>query len=279
MRGRPPRATPLRCRGFAIASAARLGNWAVVDQRADRSRTARHRGVAGDPCLGKSRPRNPVSRSCRSTSGSACQCCGDRRQFVGDLLRGSPRWPSELISRIVSIRYDWRTARPSARSRPRRSPAPSRRRVQRRGVGRQHRHQPALDILLEHRQFETVRRQYVGHPHRAAARAGNDRDPVAARRLAVGEGGRDIDHVIEILAADDAVVAENRVVGRPACASAPVCEAAARRPASERPTLATIIGLPARAAFSATAGNERVADALEKHNEDVGAAGVEHQST
>ncbi len=86
-------------------------------------------------------------------------------------------------------------------------------RVLRRAIGGQERHDAALDIVLQHRQFEPVRRQYVGHPYRAAARAGDDRDPVAARQLAVGEGGGDIDHVVEVFAADDAVVAEDRVVG------------------------------------------------------------------
>ena len=34
------------------------------------------------------------------------------------------------------------------------------------------------------------------------------------RQLAEGKGGRDIDHVVEVLAADDAVMPEDRVVDR-----------------------------------------------------------------
>ena len=57
---------------------------------------------------------------------------------------------------------------------------------------------------------------------------------------------------------------------------APVCEAAARRPASERPTLATISGLPACGRLvgdGAEAGS--IANTFEIGEEDVGAAGVE----
>ncbi len=42
-------------------------------------------------------------------------------------------------------------------------------RVLRRAVGGQERHDAPLDVVLQHRQFEPVRRQDVGHPHRAAA--------------------------------------------------------------------------------------------------------------
>ncbi len=88
-------------------------------------------------------------------------------------------------------------------------------RVLRRGVGRQQRHQALLQILFEHRKFEPVGRQDVGHPHRTAARAGDHRDAVAFGQFAEGKGGGDVERMVEVFAADDPVMAEDRIVDRP----------------------------------------------------------------
>ena len=55
-------------------------------------------------------------------------------------------------------------------------------------------------------------REDIRHPYRAAARPGDHRDAVAARQAAEREGGGDIEHVVEILAVDDAVMAKDRVI-------------------------------------------------------------------
>ena len=120
---------------------------------------------------------------------------------------------SEPISRIVSIRFDFA----DDLDEPRVADLVDRLRgavdrVLRRGVGGEEREDTPLDVVLQHRQFEPVRRQDVGHPYRAAARPGDYRDAVAARQPTEREGGRDIEHMVEILAADDAVVTKDRIV-------------------------------------------------------------------
>ena len=72
-----------------------------------------------------------------------------------------------------------------------------------------------MEVVFEHRQFEAVRRQDVRHPYGTAARAGDHRDAVARRQWAKGKRGGDIEHVVEVFAADDAVVAKDRVVDDP----------------------------------------------------------------
>src|SRR5262249_23074844 len=45
--------------------------------------------------------------------------------------------------------------------------------------------------------------------------SGDDSDAVAARQFAEGEGRGHVEHVVEVLATDNAVVAEDRIVDRP----------------------------------------------------------------
>ncbi len=118
-----------------------------------------------------------------------------------------------------------------------------------------------------------MRRQDVGHPYRAAAGPGDDGDAVAARQPAKGEGRSDIEHMVEVLAADDAVVAEDRIVdiaGLRQCAGVRGRGAPpGGRPAylGDNQRLAGICGL-----LGNRAEPFRVADPFEIEEEDVGAA-------
>ncbi len=96
-------------------------------------------------------------------------------------------------------------------------------RVARRGIGRQQCQDLPLDLVLQLRHFEPMRREDVGHPYRTAARPGDDRDAVAARQRAKRKGCGDIEHVVEVFAANDAVMAKDRVVDRPRNARASRC--------------------------------------------------------
>src|SRR5438067_13489268 len=133
-----------------------------------------------------------------------------------------------------------------------------------------------MDVFSEHRQLEPVRRQDVGHPYRAAARSGDYRDAIAARQPTERECGRDIEHMVEILAADDAVVAEDRIIdiaGLRQCAGMRGRgTASGRRPADlgDDQRLAGICGLVRNRAEAIGA-----AYSFEIEEEDVGAALVE----
>ncbi len=149
-------------------------------------------------------------------------------------------------------------------------------RVLRRGVGRQERHQPLLQFLFEHRQFEPVRRQDVGHPNGTAARAGDHRHPVALWQFAEGEGGGDVEHVVEVFAADDPVMAKDRLVDRPRMRERAGMRgggAAARLGATDFGEDQGFAGGGGLVGDRAEAG--RVADALEIGEENVGAARVD----
>ena len=149
-------------------------------------------------------------------------------------------------------------------------------RVLRRGVGRQQRHQALLQMLFEHGKFEPVGRQNVGHPHRTAARAGDHRDAVALRQFAEGKGGGDVERMIEVFAADDAVMAEDRIVDRSGIRQGAGMRgrgAPARLGAADLGEDHRLPGL--RCLFGDGAEARRVLDAFEIGDEDIGAAGID----
>ncbi len=131
-------------------------------------------------------------------------------------------------------------------------------------------------MLFEHGKFEPVGRQNVGHPHRAAARAGDHRDAVAFRQFAEGKGGGDVERMIEVFAADDPVMAEDRIVDRSGMRQgagmrgrgSPACLGAADLGEDHR--LSSV-----RRLFGDGAEAGRVLDAFEIGDEDVGAAKID----
>ena len=119
-------------------------------------------------------------------------------------------------------------------------------------------------------------REDVGHPYRAAARSGDDRDAVAARQPTEREGGRDIEHMVEILAADDAVVAEDRIVdiaGLRQCAGVRCRRTPSGGRSADLGDDQRLAGI--RSLLGNCAEPVRAADPLEIEEEDVGAALVE----
>ena len=133
-----------------------------------------------------------------------------------------------------------------------------------------------MQILFEDWQFQAVSREQVGHPHGTAAGAGDDRDAVAARQFAEGEGGGHVEHVVEILAAQDAVMAEDRIVDR-----AGMGQGARMRGGGAPAGLGTAhLGddhrfARGRGLFGHGAEPRRVADLFQVSEEDVGATTVE----
>ena len=187
----------------------------VIDQCPDRAGAARHRGVAGDPSLGESRHRPRRGAGVGAQQDRLVARPGHRRQFLGAL--GGGRVVGERADqqdRVDALRLADDLDEPGIADLVDRLGGAVDR-VLRRGIGRQQCQDALLDVVFEHRQFEAVRRQDVGHPYGTAARAGDDRDAVARRQWAKGKRGGDIEHVVEVFAADDAVVAKDRVVDDP----------------------------------------------------------------
>ena len=87
-------------------------------------------------------------------------------------------------------------------------------RILRGAVGRQIHVDPGARRIIEQRHVEAGERAGIRHPGAAAAGGRRDRDAVAGRQaLAHGdERRRDIDHLVEIVALDHAVCAEQRAV-------------------------------------------------------------------
>ena len=248
----------------------------VIDQRTDCAGAARHRGVARDARFGeprhRSRRRGRVGRQQDRLLGRR----RDRGELFGALGGGC----------VVGERADQQDRVDPLRladdlDEPRVADLVDRLRgavdrVLRRRVGGKEGEDAPLDVVLQDRELEPVRRQDIGHPHRAAARSGDYRDAVAARQPTKREGGRDIEHMVEVLAADDAVVAEDRIVdiaGLRQCAGVrgrstpPGCRSA---DLGDDQRLAGIRGLVGNGAEPF-----RAANSLEVKEEDVGAALVE----
>ena len=127
-------------------------------------------------------------------------------------------------------------------------------------------------LVAQHRQRQPTALAGVGRHDRGATRVGHDRGPDFARgRRLIGQQRRHVEELLDRVGPDHARLAQQRVHRRgPSSASAPVCDPAARAPATDRPLLTATIGLVRDTRPRDVHEAPRISEALEVEQDDPG---------